>query len=490
MTVPAVALAPRTETALGAGASAGALLELASRDDFHRWEHQLEATGHCSHPVRLAGRIDAIDRATGQPAPIYNTDAEPGGVLRIACGNRREHVCPTCSQIYKNDARQIIRTGLTGGKGMPDSIAGHPCVFATLTAPGYGPVHAIRTSRAGRSLPCRARRDAHQRRCPHGRDISCPRIHHDGDAKLGQPLCPDCYDYVGHVLFNACAPDLWRRFIIYLPRQLARLAGITQQQLRTHVRVRFVKVAEYQTRGIIHYHAIIRLDAPGDDYQPPSPRYTAAMLSQAIRQAAAVVAYDTVVIIAAEPALRRTLRFGTQIDTKIVGHADTGQALSPQAVANYIAKYATKTTGAPGLPDRPLPSPAAIANLRAAIHYKRLIATCWDLGKTPAAADLALNRWTHMLGYRGHFLTKSRRYSVTFTALRQARISHRRAERHPDGEKDPWGRDLDDRIVLVISAWQYAGTGHQTAAEHQLALAAAARAREHDQIAKEEARMT
>ncbi|HEX2319300.1 MAG TPA: replication initiator, partial [Streptosporangiaceae bacterium] len=46
-----------------------------------------------------------------------------------------------------------------------------------------------------------------------------------------------------------------------------------------------------------------------------------------------------------------------------------------------------------------------------------------------------LNRWTHMLGYRGHFLTKSRRYSVTFTQLRQARISHRRTERHPDGQK-------------------------------------------------------
>jgi hypothetical protein len=490
MTVPAVTLAPRTDTALGAGASAGALLELASREDFHRWEHQLAATGHCAHPIRLAGRIDAIDRASGKAAPIYDTASEPGGVLRIACGNRREHICPACSQVYKNDARQIIRTGLTGGKGIPATLTEHPSVFATLTAPGFGPVHAVRTSRADRSLPCRPRRDACQRCCPHGRDISCPRIHHAGDARLGQPLCPDCYDYTGHVLFNACAPDLWRRFIIYLPRQLARLAGITQRQLRTHARVRFVKVAEYQTRGVIHYHAIIRLDAPGDDYQPPPPRYTAALLSQAIRQAAAIVAYDTAAAIATEPRLQRTLRFGSQIDTKIVRQADTGHALSPQAVANYIAKYATKTTGAPGLPDRPLPGPAAIASLRAASHYKRLIATCWDLGKTPQAAELALNRWTHMLGYRGHFLTKSRRYSVTFTTLRQARISHRRAQRHPDGEKDPWGRDLDDRIVLVISAWHYAGTGHHTTAEHELALAAAARARGHDQIAREEARMT
>src|SRR5262249_2864911 len=152
--------------------------------------------------------------------------------------------------------------------------------------------------------------------------------------------------------------------------------------------------------GIIHYHAIIRLDAPGDDCQPPLARYTAAMLSRAIRQAAAAVAYDTAIAIATEPALWRTLRFGSQIDTRIVGQADTGYVLSPQAVANYIAKYATKPPGAPGLPDRPLAGPAAIAQLRAASHYKRLILTCWQLGKTPAAADLALNRWTHMLGYR------------------------------------------------------------------------------------------
>lgn len=90
------------------------LLNLAASDAFHRWEAQLAATGHCAHPIRLEGRIDAIDKATGQPALMYDTADEPGGVLRIACGNRREDVCPACSEVYKNDARQIIRSGLTG----------------------------------------------------------------------------------------------------------------------------------------------------------------------------------------------------------------------------------------------------------------------------------------------------------------------------------------------------------------------------------------
>jgi hypothetical protein len=468
-------------------APADELLGFVSGDDFARWEAQLAAAGNCANPVRLYGRIDAIDRTTGEKATIYDTATEPGGVLRIPCGNRREDICPPCSDVYKG---QIIRSGLTGGRGIPESVAQHPCVFATLTAPGFGPVHTIRTGRGGRRLACRPRRDAHQRRCPHGRDLSCPRIHRDDDPKLGTPLCPDCYDYTGHVLFNALAPELWRRFTIYLPRQLAQLAGITQDQLRAEVRVRFVKVAEYQHRGIIHYHAIIRLDAAGPDCQPPPARYTVQLLDQAIRATVTAVGYDTAAITGNDPPLRHVLRFGTQTDVRPIrqtgGLPGTGQALPAQAAANYIAKYATKTTSAPGLPLRPVGSSAEIDALACSQHYKQLIATTWALGKDPAAAVLGLNRWTHTLGYRGHFLTKSRQYSTTFTALRRARITYRRQQHHPDGEQDPWGRRLDERIVLTVSTWQYAGTGHAGTAERALALAAAARAREREHIGREE----
>jgi hypothetical protein len=89
-----------------------------------------------------------------------------------------------------------------------------------------------------------------------------------------------------------------------------------------------------------------------------------------------------------------------------------------------------------------------------------------------------------MLGYGGHFLTKSRRYSVTFGQLRAARTSHRRAQRHPDGERDPWGRPLDETVVLILTAWTYAGTSHNTATPGaELAAASAARAREHHEAA-------
>ena len=173
--------------------------------------------------------------------------------------------------MYKRDARQLVRAGLAGGKGIPETITAHPCVFATLTAPSFGPVHS-RRMRGKTVLPCRPRRDAHARRCPHGRDISCPTRHVEDDPRLGQPMCGDCYDYSAAVLFNAYAGDLWRRFTTYLPRHLARRLG-SPARLRAQLRIRYVKVAEYQARGVVHFHAVIRLDAPGEDYQPPPARY-------------------------------------------------------------------------------------------------------------------------------------------------------------------------------------------------------------------------
>jgi Replication initiator protein, pSAM2 len=245
-------------------------------------ERQLGHTGACSHPVRLHGRVTALDLATGDAAPVYDTASEPGGVLHVACGNRRDTRCPACSQVYKRDARQLVRAGLTGGKGVPETVSAHPCVFATLTAPSFGPVHA-RRMRGKTVLPCRPRRDRDDCRCEHGRDVSCPVRHSEHDPRLGRPMCGDCFDYEAAVLFNLHATALWRRFTTYLPRHLARLAGVTRKTLKAELRIRFVKIAEYQARGVIHFHAVIRLDAhTKDGFTPPPARYTAALLCEAI----------------------------------------------------------------------------------------------------------------------------------------------------------------------------------------------------------------
>jgi hypothetical protein len=96
-----------------------------------------------------------------------------------------------------------------------------------------------------------------------------------------------------------------------------------------------------------------------------------------------------------------------------------------------------------------------------------------------------------MLGFGGHFSTKSRRYSTTLGALRRARIAYAIRRRRGNAlPLDAWGRPEADQAVMVVAAWSYIGSGYQTTGEAWLAASAAARAREARRIAKEELRTT
>ena len=94
-----------------------------------------------------------------------------------------------------------------------------------------------------------------------------------------------------------------------------------------------------------------------------------------------------------------------------------------------------------------------------------------------------------MLGFRGHFATKSRRYSVTLGQLRrarqraQARIAASRATGTPL-DLASLEADLladEEETTLVIGRWAYLGSGWADDGETALATAAAARAREYAQ---------
>ena len=65
-----------------------------------------------------------------------------------------------------------------------------------------------------------------------------------------------------------------------------------------------------------------------------------------------------------------------------------------------------------------------VERLRVRPHVRRFVECAWRLGGYRHLQPLRLRRWAHSLGFRGHCFTKSRRYSTTFTALRQARHEH------------------------------------------------------------------
>ncbi|MEC3994674.1 replication initiator protein RepSA [Actinacidiphila sp. DG2A-62] len=412
------------------------LLRVANSPGFERWREQVRRTGGCSDPIHLSGLTVTRDRASGNVLYSYSTAGEPGGRLRVACGNRRASRCPSCAWLYAGDTFHLIRAGLSGdpAKGTPRTVRTHPKVFATLTAPSFGPVHNRPAS--GR---CR-----------------CGAAHTEGAAELGTALDPDRYDYAGAVLWNNHAGDLWRRFTIYLRRELAARAGLSQSALGEVCRVSFGKVAEFQKRGAVHFHAIVRLDGPeGPDTPPPSWAST-GLLDEAIRAAAARVSVP-VPATAERPAV--ALHWGPQVDVQpITSTVTDGTELTEQAVASYVAKYATKAAETTGTVDRrigELPELDKLPGLPD--HARRLIEACFQLDA--AYPDRMLARWAHMLGFRGHFSTKSRRYSTTLGALRQVRADYRaRQERQTRGLPDP--DDAPEGSTLTLAHWTYAGHGH------------------------------
>ncbi|OQR60883.1 replication initiation protein [Streptomyces maremycinicus] len=409
---------------------------LASLGTMPELARQLSGLGGCTHPVRLDGHRTeyAVDMATGEIGrTLHHLDstALPAGQLLVRCNNRRATRCPACAETYRRDTYHLITAGLRGGKGTSDQVATHPRVLATFTAPGFGPVHNRRTD--GR--PCR-----------------CGARHDENDSRLGTPLDPDRYDYEAAVLWNAHAGHLWRRFSIYLRREIAKRAGLTQRTFRDHARVSFAKVAEYQKRGAVHFHAVIRIDGPeGGDTAPPAWA-TPEILTDAIQAAATAARVDGPTV----DGRAYIFAFGRQLDVRTIRSADfdDGQELTERAVASYIAKYATKgAETATGTLDRPLKFLAELAQARITDHARRMIRVAWTLGARPELAELRLRAWAHMLGFRGHFSTKSRRYSTTLGALRTARADWRRAQVAPVVETEP------TETTLVLSNWVFAGTG-------------------------------
>jgi Replication initiator protein, pSAM2 len=448
---------------------------------YGRWRRQVRAAGYCQRPVRLVGGVDHVDTQTGEARTMVDSAGEPDGIILKACGTRRAAHCPPCAEVYRADAYQLLRAGLAGGKGVPETISGHPRLFVTFTAPSFGPVHSSRVRR-GRVQVCHpVRPDA---RCPHGCPRRCGLRHVAGDPALGTPICGDCYDYARAVVWNALAPQLWRRTTIYLRRALARQAGLTVAQLRGALRISYVKVAEYQARGAIHLHAIIRLDAAPPQHDPhqlaPPPAWcTLELLARAIRQAAAQAAVPC-------PLGGAPIRWGAQLDLRPI-HPGSGERSVGQ-VAGYLAKYATKATEGLGAGlDARIRSLADLERLELPEHIGRLVRACWALGGRRELAQLKLRRWAHMLGFGGHCTTKSRRYATTFAALRAARRAWTARRRHGRTVPlDHHGRLLPPAGMVAVAGWEYAGRGYTTVADAWLAASMAVDHQEARRLAREE----
>jgi hypothetical protein len=250
---------------------------------------------------------------------------------------------------------------------------------------------------------------------------------------------------------------------------------------RSRVRLSYAKVAEFQRRGLIRFHAIFRLDgidpARPERTPEPHPAITADVLAGLIRHFASTAWFATI----SHPARPRgwDITWGAQVHPRVVKLTSDGE-ITDVAVASYLAKYATKSTEPAGIPPARITAENASVWTDRKSHQGRLIAACLKIGAHPHEDYRAMRRWAHMLGYRGHFATKSRRYSTTMRALRTARRDWQRRQH-------PLGPHRGDRTIITETDLEWAGRGWRTTGDALLALSAAARAREHRRVAREEA---
>jgi hypothetical protein len=449
-------------------------------DALETFNEQGARCGWCAHPIRLIGSVTSVDSASGEVVRTYSTNDEPDGLLLKACGTRRATRCPSCAATYASDARMLVRSGMSGGKGVPDTVSSHPMVFATVTAPSFGTVHGTRS----RNRPCRPGAKGHH--CTHGRNLNCWTRHHDGDAALGEPLCGECYDYERAVLWNATCPELWRRTTIYVRRELARQLKLGIAQFNHEVRLSFVKVAEFQRRGVVHLHAVIRLDNRDDEGIAPAVGIDVAMLTAAIHTAVSKVSAPLPLGFSDEPL--GLARWGQQLDVRVIATTEldgtdverarggtSSPSSSSRAIANYIAKYATKSSDDTGALDHRLASLDDLDDRRVTGHLRRLVETAWNLGSRPHLERL--RAWAHSLGFGGHWLTKSRRYSVTFALLRRQRREWQIRRTNPL---------TTTKTTISLGLWKWVGTGWLTAGDEWLA-AVGQRARARSRIEAREA---
>jgi hypothetical protein len=193
-------------------------------------------------------------------------------------------------------------------------------------------------------------------------------MHADDDPALGRPLCPDCYDYDLHVMWQWWAPALWRRFTIALRRLVARTLTVPATWVGELATVQYAKVAGFQRRGLVHFQALIRLDGPktADGFALAPAGVDASLLAELVGQAAAAVRLPVPGVDAGGPLL---LALGRQLDTRPVRASrrpdDPSGPLTPEQVAGYLAKYSTKSAADSGAADT--------------AHHRRIRATAREL---------------------------------------------------------------------------------------------------------------
>ena len=226
--------------------------------------------------------------------------------VRFRCKTRFVDRCPGCAELYRLDWGAIARSGVFDpDPAVKGKLAdGFAFYFLTLTAPSFGKI-----------IP-----------------------------GTGVPRNPGSYDYLGQVRWNAAVPRIWKSTLKRLQRAMGfgpgtrnEMNGQLEQAPEEHLG--YFKVAEWQARGALHLHIVVRIPVAH------LPSAGAAKILHEVQQACARC-----------PATGDRLRWGAQADVQELGktnfrrvEADESEARTAARTLGYVLKaigYTSKNLGA------------------------------------------------------------------------------------------------------------------------------------------------
>lgn len=311
-----------------------------------------------------------------------------GTAQYVRCSSNDSRACEACAAMFKGDVKRVIGSGCRASERdgvTADDLAGFRWYFWTLTAGSFGRTHW------------------------EGVNCFCGRQHERGSGWAGVALDPRAYDYAGQVAWNNRLGRLWNRTTSRLALDLPD--------------VEHASVREWQARGALHVHALVRVPAWVPDGEVRAALATAGRSSY----------YG--------------FEWGAQQDVRLIAGDD-----SLAHGVRYLAKALTYTVKSVADDHRPSADavPARVEHFRAMDRAARFF-TCMHKSCGVGCPSTAHKR----LGFGGHRFAKSKGWSLaglTRTALKEERRAW--AEAHASEMGTDW---LKERAVVNEAARRLSG---------------------------------
>ena len=267
---------------------------------------------HGSAPYKAMDREKSVYEPCVRPITIRRTttDLQTGEIkdqeFEKRCGSRRKDKCEPCSIIWKRDAYFAL---ISPSKEHKSSLT-----FITLTAPGvwfFGQTHTAQwNNKASERCFCRA-------------------YHQPDDEIVGTPVEPNDFDYDKVVEFNNKVSRLTtvtlQKIYRLLLTDLNRNSISSTKKTIKDVRLPTARVMEWQERGILHVHIIVRGFIP------------TYIIENAVNGSPATTNRRRI-----EPTTFQHQGWGTQVNVKHLNSADSNQIGKLSSYVTKVVNYALK----------------------------------------------------------------------------------------------------------------------------------------------------